>query len=101
MVGGSIEDGETPETCIRREIEEELNVDVASLKTFRTYEFGGKTFHVFEVKLEKEPEPSQEDFEEWGWFDETTIKTMEFVLNCKERLLDYIEFDKSRRRSYD
>jgi len=91
MVGGVMEDGETAEDCVAREIREELKCELASLKFFRSYKFAEKEFHVFEVKLDSEPRPNVQDFEEWGWFDENSIKEMNFALNCKERLLDYFE----------
>lgn len=89
MIGGGMEDGETKEDCIKREIWEELGCGVASLRYLKEYRFLEKIFNVFEIKLDKEPEPKKEDFEEWGWFDRASIERMEFALNCKERLMEY------------
>jgi len=91
IIGGSMENGETAEDCIKREIKEELRCDITSLKFFRDYDFAGKEFHIFEICLNAEPNPDRNDFEEWGWFDADSIKGMEFTLNCKERLLDYFK----------
>lgn len=38
--GGKIEDGESPEECLRREIQEELNIDI-TVKDF----FGSSVYH--------------------------------------------------------
>ena len=84
-----MENGETAEDCIKREIREELRCNIISLKFFEDYGFAGGKFRVFEVKLDSEPNPDRKDFEEWGWFDGDAIKEMEFALDCKERLADY------------
>jgi 8-oxo-dGTP diphosphatase len=89
MIGGGLEEGETKEACMKREIQEELRCEVVSLKYLKEYHFAGRDFFVFEVRLNKEPDPNCDDFEEWFWFDQSVIEKMDFVLNCKERLLDY------------
>lgn len=38
VFGGQIEEGETPEQAVRREVEEELEIGLTDLKFFRRYE---------------------------------------------------------------
>ena len=64
IAGGGVDEGETLEDAIRRELMEELNVEVDIIKeigmnneTFRTWELDGEKFdiryeiHVFDTKL--------------------------------------------------
>jgi len=96
-IGGRIEKGETAEGALKREVKEELNVDIKSFKFFGNYEYRyyNKLFKTFIVELEKEPIPDGSDFEEWGWFFEEEIKKRDFAANCKERILDY--FNKNKK----
>jgi len=92
-IGGRIEKGETAQEALKREVKEELNVDIESFKFFGDYEFRdfNKLFKTFIVELKKEPVPSESDFEEYGWFSEEEIKKLDFAANCKERILDYFK----------
>ncbi len=45
--GGHIEDNETPEECIVREMQEEIEVTVEGCTLFRVYEFSDRTEYVF------------------------------------------------------
>jgi len=90
-IGGRIEKDETAEEALKREVKEELNVDVKKFEYFRDYEYYDKTFKTFIVELKKEPDPNELDFEEWGWFSKKEIRKRDFAVNCKERILDYFK----------
>jgi len=92
-VGGRIEENESVERALKREIKEELNVDIKSFKFFRDYEYRdyNKLFKTFIVELKEDPIPNKSDFEKWGWFSEEEIKNKKFAANCKERILDYFK----------
>ena len=58
LFGGHLEDGETPEEALRRELFEELRVEPVSVEFFRRYEItaGDQTpnvKHVFKVAIEQ------------------------------------------------
>jgi len=88
-IGGRGEKGESPEECLKREVKEELNVGLKTFKPFKDYYYDERTFKTFIVELNKEPNPNKNDFEDWGWFSKEEIETMNFAINCKERIIDY------------
>lgn len=99
-VGGGIEQQDKSfVACIKREIREELNAGIKSAEAFKDYRIvatGNKSFliKIFVVELDSEPNPNNNDFEKYGWFNKDEIKKLEFVSNCKERLLEYYSLKK-------
>lgn len=89
-IGGSLEDGENPEECIRREIGEELNTTIESCLHFKDYKTEKGYIAVFIVSLVSEPVFNKNDFEEIKWVARDEIEKMSFVLDCKQRLLDFL-----------
>ena len=94
-IGGGIE-GQDKDclSCIKREIMEELGVEIKTSEEFKDYSFTTQEGEIFLIKtfiveLSSEPKPNQVDFESWGWFSKDEINNLEFVSNCKERLMDY------------
>lgn len=75
MPGGRSKEGETEEATLRRELKEELNVELKSMKEFKTWEaphFRDKgkivRMHTFFVEIEGEPEATNE-INEIQWID--------------------------------
>ncbi|MDR0605778.1 MAG: NUDIX domain-containing protein [Bacteroidales bacterium] len=56
LPGGFIDLGETAEDCVKREVKEELNLDVTDLRFFGTfpneYQFGGLTYFTIDIVFE-------------------------------------------------
>ena len=88
-IGGSIENGESPENCIKREITEELKVATKTCTYFKDYSTENGSAAVFIVTLDAEPSFNKSDFEEIRWIAKDEIEKLTFVLDCKQRLFDY------------
>jgi 8-oxo-dGTP diphosphatase len=88
-VGGRVEEGETIEGALIREVKEELDTEIKSFKFFRNYYYDGRNFKTFIVELDSKPIPNKNDFDDWGWFSKKEIEKIDFAVNCKERIIDY------------
>lgn len=93
MIGGSIEEGESPEECIKREIKEELNAVMETCLYFKDYNLGKANIAVFIVTLASEPIFNKDDFEEIRWVTRSEVEDLSFILDCKQRLLDYFSLN--------
>lgn len=87
-VGGKVERGETVEEALKREVKEELGVEIKAHRYFGEYQWGTRTFKAFVIELKEEPVPNKEDFEDWGWFTKEEIEKMDFAINCRDKVLD-------------
>jgi len=92
-IGGSIDNNETPEECIRREIKEELNSEIETCAYFKDYKSEKGGIAVFIVTLNSEPVFDENDFEEIRWVLLGDIENLDFVLDCKQRIIDYFNLE--------
>ncbi len=86
-----MEDHETPEECIRREVLEELNCSIQDIKLFHVYVVNNRDKHVLivytgringQIRLNSE-------IEQIRWIDKSEINEFEFYGNEREKLMDY------------
>ena len=79
--GGKREKGESPEECLKREIQEELGVTVASLNKVmtikHTYTQFRVTLNVFNCKLEKK-KIQPDSCNQWKWVSLSSLKKYPF-----------------------
>jgi 8-oxo-dGTP diphosphatase len=90
-IGGGLENDETPEECIRREVMEELNCNIYDLKLFKVYvrnEDNRYVLIVYTGKINGQIQPNLE-IEQVRWIDKLEVKDFYFCGNCLEKLLDY------------
>lgn len=79
--GGHVRSGEHYEAAFKREVEEELNLDVSQipwslLGRLSPYADGVSMFmHVYEIQSDQTPDWNPDDFVEAHWFGVTEIQT--------------------------
>jgi 8-oxo-dGTP diphosphatase len=93
--GGGMEEGESKEGALRREIKEELDCEIVKFDFFKEFEYKMKKRLVNasyfygdidgKVKLSKE-------HSEYAWFSFEEIKELDLAFNQKEVLEEFFEF---------
>ena len=79
--GGKIESGETPEACIRREIREELGMEIAigPVLTVMEHDYGIKYVRVTFFLAVSDDAPSAKDRQEFQWVMPDDIESVDFL----------------------
>ena len=79
--GGKIEPGETPEACIRREIREELGMEIAvgPVLTVMEHDYGVKYVRVTFFLAVSDDTPSANDRQEFQWVTPDDIDSVDFL----------------------
>lgn len=98
LFGGHIEDGETPEEALVREVKEELNYDLIEYEFFREYECTeGDAYpnikYIYVAKIDKTiNELELCEGEKMQFFTREELKNLKFANILKEVVLDYVNF---------
>ena len=88
--GGHIEDNETPEECIVREMLEEIEVNVEGCKLFRVYEFLDRTEYVFMKHADFDLKNIiLHEGQMLRWFSRDEARQVELAYGFDEVLMDY------------
>ena len=88
--GGHIEDNETPEQCIVREMKEEMGMDLSGFQTFSIKEFDDRIEYAFWKK--ENIEIDNIDLMEGQclkWFNEADVKNTELAYGFNRILNDF------------
>jgi len=90
--GGQIEEGETPEEAIKREIREELNYDLSAPEFIGNFPFEGYNIYIFR-KIDsnitiKHLEINEGQKGEFLTFEQ--LRKLKFAFNCREIVKKYI-----------
>lgn len=90
-IGGVLEENETPEECIRREVMEEINCSISELKLFKVYIINEDSRYVLIVFTGKINEQIQlnSEIEQVKWIDKWEVRNFDFCANCLEKVLDF------------
>lgn len=89
LVGGGVEDGETPEEAVKREIKEETGLDINNFKQKFTIQRNPDSIeHIFIAKYDGDPFEINLNFEHstYGWYSPEEL----VYLNRVPNLIDYV-----------
>ncbi len=88
--GGHVEEGETPEECIVREMKEEIGLDIGETQLFRVYDFHDRVEYVYQSFC---PYDSNElvltEGQALRWFKEDDIAKTELAYGFNRVAADY------------
>lgn len=77
LLGGNVEAGESAEECIKRELREEIELDLGTPQLFNTYDMGDRIEHTFWVELELEIERTPlHEGQRLQWFSEREVSQL-------------------------
>ena len=104
LIGGHVEEGETPEEALVREVKEELNIELKDYKFYKKYECltGDAYKNIKYIYAGKINLPIEEitllEGERPQFFSQDEIPNVEFANIIKSIVLDYINDHESTRR---
>lgn len=91
--GGHVESGETPATCIVREMKEEIEIDLIDFSLFRVYEFDDRTEHVFWTKQPINIDTvTLNEGQDLGWFSEEEIEKTNLAYGFNRVASDFFKW---------
>lgn len=95
IVGGALENNETPDECINREVREEISCKLYDLKLLNVYtvndDNGDKhVLIVYTAKIEGDIKPNCE-IERVKWIKETELDSFDFAGNDLDKIKDYFK----------
>lgn len=88
--GGHVEDTETPEQCIVREMKEEMGLELAGFRRFSVEEFDDRIEYAFWKKTDIHiDEITLTEGQRLKWFTENEIKNTELAYGFNKILADF------------
>ena len=93
LPGGGVEENESYEEAIRREVKEETNLDISELKFFRSLVEINEDYIARPIFFYGKVDGNIKlDFEnsDYGWFTKSGIAKMELIYNQKKVIIDYL-----------
>jgi 8-oxo-dGTP diphosphatase len=93
VLGGNVEENETPKECIRREMKEEIEVDLSNPELFNVYDMDDRIEYTFWQRIDLDISQIRlHEGQRLKWFSEDEIKKMrkkEVAFGFKTILLDF------------
>ncbi len=90
LPGGHVEEGETPEACIVREMQEEIETDVTRCRPYSVYDFPDRIEHIFFMDLDADAQsiPLHEG-QRLQWFSAEEIPKLQLAYGFDIVLSDF------------
>jgi 8-oxo-dGTP diphosphatase len=95
VLGGNVEEDETPEACIKREMLEEIEVELDNPRLFNVYDMDDRFEYTFWTQTDLDIKTlTLHEGQRLKWFSEDEIKQMsnnELAFNFKTIILDFYQ----------
>ncbi|MEI8102744.1 MAG: NUDIX hydrolase [Chlorobium sp.] len=92
LPGGHLEEGESAEECIVREMLEEMEINVEGCRLFQIYEFSDRREYVFMLQANFEPdEIDLHEGEMIRWFTKSEAEALELAYGFNTVVRDFFE----------
>jgi 8-oxo-dGTP diphosphatase len=90
--GGHVEDGETPEQCIVREMKEEMDLTLEQFELFSVMEFDDRIEYTFWKKVDFDTEKiNLHEGQQLKWFTELEAKNTKLAYGFNEIIDDFFK----------
>ncbi|MDZ8242263.1 MAG: NUDIX domain-containing protein [Nostoc sp. ChiQUE01a] len=93
LLGGYIEENESPEATIRRELVEEMELELGEIKFFKSYYWQECDEHIFWTQLDLDiSQITLHEGQKLAYFSREEIKELEFASHYDQILAEFFDF---------
>jgi len=90
LLGGHIEEGESPEECIRREMDEEIEIKLGEIKLFKKYEWPDFDEFIFWKVIDLNiPEIDLHEGQRLAYFNRSQLNSTELAFHYNQVFQDF------------
>ena len=91
LLGGGVEEDETPEEAIEREIKEEIGINIAMYAKFKVYDWNGFIQHVYFIVLDLDLESTPcNEGQGLDYFTKEEIFKLDMMVHHKDILKEFL-----------
>jgi len=102
LLGGHPEDNESPEEGIRREMQEEIELEVGEIYLFREYRWEDYQEYIFWKELDLDLTKTKlHEGQRFAYFSKENIKRTQLAFQANQVLDDFFDFLESKENSLD